>query len=295
MPRQNLSVGLHKYKKPLLLYQRIGGKLPFSDIGNRTVKSPQRKIYDAIGSDRSWEQERARVSTLSATRPFGNDHKIATTTMIASRFLLLLLTGPIWLSDVVVQAWMYSSLKRGYITARTIPASSLSSSSSLQSSPASSSSEASTAASQSSSVVVAPLPVAEEIPYDYDVPQDAVVHIKPLAMRRLRELRTQQQQPTSPTNIDAEFLTLRMGVRSGGCSGMSYVMDFADTTKQPIADDDQVDTYESDKIRCIVDAKSMLYLYGLELDYSPELIGGGFRFFNPNAEESCGCGSSFGV
>lgn len=53
--------------------------------------------------------------------------------------------------------------------------------------------------------------------------------------------------------------------------------------------------YPAESLKCVVDAKSMLYLYGLELDYSNELIGGGFKFFNPNAEESCGCGSSFGV
>jgi iron-sulfur cluster assembly accessory protein len=129
----------------------------------------------------------------------------------------------------------------------------------------------------------------EEIPYDYVVPDDAVIRIKPMAMSRLRELRAQQKAAN-----DNSYLVLRMGVRSGGCSGMSYVMDFAQPD-DAVADDDQIDTYESDKIQCIVDAKSMLYLYGLELDYSTELIGGGFRFFNPNAEESCGCGSSFGV
>jgi iron-sulfur cluster assembly protein len=129
--------------------------------------------------------------------------------------------------------------------------------------------------------------VAEELPYDYEVPEDAVIHIKPRAMQRLRELRSKECQN------DDDYLTLRMGVRSGGCSGMSYVMDFC--AADQITDDDQVDEYESDKIRCVVDAKSMLYLYGLELDFSTELIGGGFKFFNPNAEESCGCGSSFGV
>lgn len=130
----------------------------------------------------------------------------------------------------------------------------------------------------------------EEIPYDYDVPEDAIIHIKPKAMRRLRELRDQRRKEGDAQ----EFLTLRMGVRSGGCSGMSYVMDFcsADSVN---AEDDQVDTYEKDRIQCVVDSKSMLYLYGLQLDYSTELIGGGFKFYNPNAEESCGCGSSFGV
>jgi iron-sulfur cluster assembly 1 len=130
--------------------------------------------------------------------------------------------------------------------------------------------------------------------YDYTVPEDAVVHIRPAAMRRLRELKAQQQMKSSNTADDDGYLTLRMGVRSGGCSGMSYVMDFCQATDINY-DDDQVDVYESDQIRCVVDAKSMLYLFGLQLDYSTELIGGGFQFSNPNAEESCGCGSSFSV
>lgn len=125
----------------------------------------------------------------------------------------------------------------------------------------------------------------EELPYDYEVPEDAVVNIKPAAMRRLRELRDNRKED--------EPLILRMGVRSGGCSGMSYVMDF--TTANDVQEDDAVDEYPTENIKCVVDAKSMLYLYGLELDYSDKLIGGGFLFFNPNAEESCGCGSSFGV
>ena len=48
-------------------------------------------------------------------------------------------------------------------------------------------------------------------------------------------------------------------------------------------------------IRCVIDPKSLMFLYGLQLDYSDELIGGGFSFANPNAEETCGCGKSFGV
>lgn len=119
---------------------------------------------------------------------------------------------------------------------------------------------------------------------DYEVPEDAILNLKPNAMSRLRELRDKQE---------SKSLVLRMGVRSGGCSGMSYVMDFS--TEDEIQEDDVVDDYASENIKCVVDAKSMLYLYGLELDYSDELIGGGFKFFNPNAEESCGCGSSFGV
>mmetsp|Transcript_320 Transcript_320/g.654 ORF Transcript_320/g.654 Transcript_320/m.654 type:complete len:193 (+) Transcript_320:155-733(+) len=121
---------------------------------------------------------------------------------------------------------------------------------------------------------------------DYEIPEDAVINIKPKAMKRLRELREKQKDQEA-------FMVLRMGVRNGGCSGLSYVMDFS--TENDVQEDDEIDEYTAEKLKCVVDAKSMLYLYGLELDYSEELIGGGFKFFNPNAEESCGCGSSFGV
>jgi iron-sulfur cluster assembly accessory protein len=130
-----------------------------------------------------------------------------------------------------------------------------------------------------------PSPPAVDI--EYETPDDAVVVIQPNAMKHLVSLRAQQKL------ADGESLILRMGVRSGGCSGMSYVMDFS--TPEDIQEDDAVDDYAKEGIKCVVDAKSMLYLYGLELDYSDQLIGGGFQFSNPNAEESCGCGSSFGV
>lgn len=130
----------------------------------------------------------------------------------------------------------------------------------------------------------------DDLPFDYEVPEDAVITIKPRAMKRLRELKAMDPA----TKEGGGKLVLRMGVRSGGCSGMSYVMDFASLADIDDADD-AVDEYTEDGIVCVVDTKSVLYLYGLELDYSEKLIGGGFLFNNPNAEESCGCGSSFGV
>ncbi|BAU10163.1 iron-sulfur cluster assembly accessory protein [Leptolyngbya sp. NIES-3755] len=84
-------------------------------------------------------------------------------------------------------------------------------------------------------------------------------------------------------------LCLRVGVRGGGCSGMSYTMDFEDPTN--IRPDDHVYDYEGFKV--VSDPKSLLYLYGLMLDYSTALIGGGFQFTNPNANQTCGCGKSF--
>ena len=89
---------------------------------------------------------------------------------------------------------------------------------------------------------------------------------------------------------------LRVGVRSGGCSGMSYTMDFIGTNE--INPDDKVYDYslKSDQsFQVVCDPKSLLYIYGMQLDFSKELIGGGFNFVNPNASQTCGCGSSFAV
>ena len=89
---------------------------------------------------------------------------------------------------------------------------------------------------------------------------------------------------------------LMVGVRSGGCSGMSYTMDFIGTDE--INPDDKVYDYslKSDQsFQVVCDPKSLLYIYGMQLDFSKELIGGGFNFVNPNASQTCGCGSSFAV
>lgn len=84
-------------------------------------------------------------------------------------------------------------------------------------------------------------------------------------------------------------LCLRVGVRQGGCSGMSYMMDFADPST--ITENDDIFDYDGFQVVC--DRKSLLYLYGLVLDYSNSLIGGGFEFTNPQATQTCGCGKSF--
>jgi iron-sulfur cluster assembly protein len=82
---------------------------------------------------------------------------------------------------------------------------------------------------------------------------------------------------------------IRVGVESGGCSGLSYRLDF-DTTPHP---DDQV--FEDKGVKIAVDKKSFLYLIGTELDFSGGLNGKGFTFNNPNASRTCGCGESFSV
>ena len=86
---------------------------------------------------------------------------------------------------------------------------------------------------------------------------------------------------------DAHFL--RVGVVGGGCSGLSYKMDF-DTEVKPM---DQV--FEDKGIKIVCDLKSFLYLVNTELEFSDGLNGKGFYFNNPNASRSCGCGESFAV
>ncbi len=106
------------------------------------------------------------------------------------------------------------------------------------------------------------------------------------AMKQLAQLIGQQ----------GEGRVLRVGVRSGGCSGMSYTMDFIEASG--ICDDDERYIYEpagAPSFEVVCDPKSLLYIYGMQLDFSTALIGGGFNFTNPNASQTCGCGSSFAV
>ncbi len=81
---------------------------------------------------------------------------------------------------------------------------------------------------------------------------------------------------------------LRIGVRSGGCSGFSYVLGF-----DAVHEGDKTEDVEG--IKLFVDSKSVAYLEGIELDYQDGLQGKGFTFHNPNAVKSCGCGESFSV
>jgi iron-sulfur cluster assembly protein len=86
---------------------------------------------------------------------------------------------------------------------------------------------------------------------------------------------------------DTHFL--RVGVKGGGCSGLSYAMDFDDT----ITNMDEV--VDLNVVKVVIDKKSVLYLYGTELDYSDGLNGRGFHWINPQASRECGCGSSFAL
>ena len=82
---------------------------------------------------------------------------------------------------------------------------------------------------------------------------------------------------------------LRLGVKTTGCSGMAYVLEFAEGADEG----DQV--FESQGVKIFVDAKSLLYIDGTELDFAKEGLNEGFKFNNPNEKDTCGCGESFTV
>jgi iron-sulfur cluster assembly protein len=86
-----------------------------------------------------------------------------------------------------------------------------------------------------------------------------------------------------------EATALRVGVKGGGCSGFSYTLGFDDQ----IGETDQI--YEIDGVRVVCDPKSFLYLNGTQIDFEDNLMGRGFKFGNPNASKTCGCGESFSV
>jgi iron-sulfur cluster assembly protein len=84
-------------------------------------------------------------------------------------------------------------------------------------------------------------------------------------------------------------LGVRLGVKTSGCSGLAYVLEFVDE----LDEDDQV--FEDHGVKVIIDRKSLVYLDGTELDYGKEGLNEGFKFNNPNVKDECGCGESFKV
>jgi iron-sulfur cluster assembly protein len=108
-----------------------------------------------------------------------------------------------------------------------------------------------------------------------------MVTVSEKAKTHLKDLKTQQ-------GYDDNYF-LRVSVVGGGCSGLSYKMDFDKESKK----DDQV--FEDKGVKVVTDMKSLLYLVGTELDFSDGLNGKGFYFNNPNASRTCSCGESFAV
>jgi iron-sulfur cluster assembly accessory protein len=140
--------------------------------------------------------------------------------------------------------------------------------------------------SETAPAPTAPAPVEAAAPATHTGRDGKGILITESAMKQLATLLPAQ----------GEGKVLRVGVRSGGCSGMSYTMDFIDAGD--IQADDERYLYEpagAPSFTVVSDPKSLLYIYGMQLDFSSALIGGGFNFTNPNASQTCGCGSSFAV
>lgn len=106
------------------------------------------------------------------------------------------------------------------------------------------------------------------------------INITPKAIVEVKRLIAEQKE---------ENLMLRVGVQGGGCSGLSYAMSFEDKV-------DEYDTIiEKDGLKIIADQKSLIYMGGTTIDFSTELLSGGFRFENPKSLRGCSCGTSFSV
>src|SRR5471030_467138 len=111
-------------------------------------------------------------------------------------------------------------------------------------------------------------------------PRPQVMSVTPLADERVKALIEGRGKPTAG---------IRIGVRSKGCSGLSYTLEFADK-QEPL---DEV--IETGGVKLLIDAKASLFLIGTEMDYEEEKLKSGFVFKNPNEKGRCGCGESFHV
>jgi iron-sulfur cluster assembly protein len=108
-----------------------------------------------------------------------------------------------------------------------------------------------------------------------------VISITERAQTEVKRIMEDQKLP--------DATALRVGIKGGGCSGFSYTLGFDDQ----VGEADQV--FEVEGVRVVCDPKSFLYLNGTEVDFEESLMGRGFKFGNPNASKTCGCGESFAV
>lgn len=106
-----------------------------------------------------------------------------------------------------------------------------------------------------------------------------IVTLSPKALAEIRRLISEQDDPSTG---------LRLGVKGGGCSGLSYIIDLGQAKEKDLIQ-------EIEGVKILIDPRSSLYLKGSELDYSGGLQDRGFKFKNPNAQNTCGCGESFSV
>lgn len=98
-----------------------------------------------------------------------------------------------------------------------------------------------------------------------------------------------QQAKTIMTNQQKENYGLRLGISGGGCSGLSYKMDF----EEKPGENDRV--VELEGLKLFIDPQAYLYLNNMQIDYHSDMMSSGFTFQNPNAKTTCGCGTSFSV
>jgi iron-sulfur cluster assembly protein len=108
------------------------------------------------------------------------------------------------------------------------------------------------------------------------------VILSEIAAREVKRIIQEQE-------LDPNTVRLRVGVKGGGCSGFSYILDLTDNQTET----DEL--FEQHGVRIVCDPKSLLYLEGVTVDFRDEIMGRGFVFNNPNATSTCGCGSSFHV
>jgi iron-sulfur cluster assembly protein len=107
-----------------------------------------------------------------------------------------------------------------------------------------------------------------------------MITVSDKAVVKIRDILDGEQKPDA---------FIRVGIKGGGCSGFTYVLDIEEEQKES----DQV--FDFNGVKVVVDSKSFVYLAGTELDYTDGLNGSGFVFNNPNAQKTCGCGDSFAV